>query len=340
MPAANTYRINELSRFLMCSVESVYDQEETLAATDVFATMGLQGEVYNGDTEQISFDGGDGVDMPQLTSNPYNGFSFEFFGSGSGSVGVPPQASKIFRACGANEYVIASEAATDSSAARVTYRSGDVRDLDSGTFKMFQKVGEDKYLQYLTTGARGQVGFSFQDGKIPRFSVSNLIGRYHKPTVLNAAQGTYYGDQKTVLPLEANFENTAALEYGGHQLCVDSLSIDNIFGMSMSRKDQPGCRSTNAKRVTPEIKLKFRMPNWEQAFNPYEKASTENGIQREQFMLQIGNTGQNHGNILRIFGDGDNETQLVSPKETTLSDGNVGIEATLLCLSGLAVQFR
>lgn len=331
MPAANTYRIDSLARFLMCAVEDSYDTAPTLTPTDVFATQGLEGDIYGGDTEEIRFDGDDGVDVPVITGNPYNGFSFEFYGGGSGSQGIAPVAGKIFRICGADELVTA-----DTS---VVYEASDVSSADSGTFNMFQRAAEAKYLQYLTTGARGQLGFSFQEGKKAKFKVSHLMGAYHEPAVLNSAVATDFGEQKTNLPLDTNFANTAALQFDGHQLCVNSLDIDNVFGFEVSRQDLPGCRSTSLKKVTPQINITFRMPDWEQAFNPYAMASTESGVKRKPFLLQIGHTGQHDGKILRIAGAGANETQMTAPKQVTLNDGNVGMSVSLRCLSGLALSY-
>lgn len=332
MPVANTYRIDELARFLQVGVEATYDTPASLVAADVFATQNLQGQIYQGNTEEIRFDGDSGVDIPQLTTNPYSGFSFDFYGAGSGTPGVAPHASKIFRICGADEVVTAG---TD-----VRYATSDVGVADSGTFKMFQKAADDEFLQYVTTGARGQLGFSFQDGKKALFKVSNLMGAYYEPELITSAVSTDYGDQKTTLPLDTNFANTAVLEFGGHQLCVQSLDIDNVFGVTTSRADQPGCRSTALKRVTPQINITFRMPDWQQAFNPYAKSNTSAGVSREPFELQIGNDGLDDGSILRIVGAGNNETQLTNVQETTMSDGNVGITATIRCLTGLELIYK
>jgi len=331
MPIANTYRIDSLARFLMCAVEDTYDTAATLTPTDVFATQSLQGDIYQGDTEEVRFDGDNGVDVPVITGNPYNGFSFDFYGGGSGAKGIAPVAGKLFRICGANELITADTA--------VVYEAADISDADSGTFKMFQRAQQAKYLEYLTTGARGQLGFSFQDGKKAKFKVSNLLGAYYEPLVLNTTVATDYGDQKANLPLDVNFANTAALQFDGHQLCVNSLEIDNVFGLEVSRRDLPGCRSSSLKKVTPQINITFRMPDWEQAFNPYAMASTEQGIQRKPFLLQIGNVGQHDGKILRIAGAGANETQMTSPQQVILDDGNVGMSVTLRCLSGLALSY-
>lgn len=331
MPSASTFKINELSRFIQAGVESTYDVAETLAATDVFATQNLQGQIYQGDSEDIRYDGDDGTDIPQLITNPYNGFSFDFYGAASGTVGTAPSASKIFRMCGANETVTATTS--------VIYTMADVGDSDSGTLVMYNKVADDELLKYQTTGARGQVGFSFSDGKKAMFAVSNLMGAYYEPELVTSAVSTDYGSQKTLLPLDTNFANTAILEFGGHQLCVSSLDIDNVFGVTTTRTDQPGCRSTTLRRVTPNINITFRMPDWANAFNPYAKANTSSGISREPFELQIGNTGTDDGSILRIVGAGNNETQLTNVQETILSDGNVGMTATLRCLSGLELQY-
>ena len=334
MPTANTYRIDELSRFLQVGVETVYDQAPTLGPTDVFATQNLQGQIYQGDSEEIRFDGDSGVDIPQLTTNPYNGFSFDFYGAGSGTAGVAPHASKIFLICGGDELVTTG---TD-----VRYTTANVANADSGTFMMYHDLGAtggDEFLQYVTTGARGQLGFSFTDGKKAMFKVSNLMGAYYEPSFYQVPVVTDFGTQKTLLPLDTNFANTAVLEFAGHQLCVQSLDIDNVFGVTTSRADQPGCRSTASKRITPQINITFRMPDWNLAFNPYAKANTSGGVFREPFHLQIGNAGIDDGNILSILGAGNNETQLTNVQETIMSDGNVGMTATIRCLSGLELIY-
>ena len=331
MPSANTYSIDELSRFIQVGVETTYNTAATLAATDVFATQNLQGSIYQGDTEEIRFDGDNGTDIPQLMSNAYNGFSFDFYGAGSGTAGTAPSASKIFRICGADETVTATTS--------VIYTMADVGSADSGTFMMYHQVANDELLSYKTTGARGQLGFSFSDGKKAMYSISNLMGAYYEPALVTSAVATDFGTQKTVLPLDTNFANTAVLEFGGNQLCVSSFDIDNLFGVTTTRTDQPGCSSTTLKRVTPQINITFRMPDWNLAFNPYAKSSTASGVNREAFELQIGNTGTDDGSILRIVGAGNNETQLTNVQETTLSDGTVGVTATLRCLTGLELQY-
>ncbi len=332
MPAAKTYRIDELARFLMCAVEDNYNAEQALVPTDVVATMGLAGNIYQGDSEEIKFDGDEGVDIPQLTRNPYNGFEFELYGAASGTAGTAPIIGKLLRICGANEVITAG---TD-----VRYQTADVNDADSGTFKMFQKAKAGEYLQYLTTGARGQMGFSFQDGGKSKFKIASLMGAYYEPAVLTQAVATDWGDQKAKLPVDTNFANTAELSFAGHQLCVQSLEISNIFGMETSRLDQPGCSSTSFKRVTPTMNITFRMPDWQQAFNPYKKSSTQNSVNREPFVLQIGNDGVDDGHILRIVGAGNNETQMTGLSQTILGDGNVGMTATLRCLSGLELIYK
>lgn len=332
MSQANTYQINAFSRFIMAAVESDYDTVQALAPQDVFATQDLEPNIYQGDTEEVRYDGDDGTDVIQLKKNAWNGFDFSFFAGGSGVPGTAPAAGKMFNICGADSVI---------SANQVMYIPSAVNASDSGIFKMFQRVSDEKYLSYLTTGARGALGFSFSDGGKPKFSVKNLMGTYYEPEPFNAAVATDYGTQKTALPLDMDFENTATLQFGGHELCVASMSIDSVFGVVVARSNQPGCRITSLKKVTPVVNLTFRMPDWESAFNPYKKASTQAGVNREPFALQLGRDADQSGRIMRIEGHGNNETQM-SPdiKEVKLADDNIGVQVSLRCLTGLQMVFK
>lgn len=331
MPTAKTYRIDELANFLLCAIEDTYDTEKALVPTDAFATMGLEGQIYNGDTEEIVYDGDSGVDRPVVYGNPSNGFNFEFYAAASGTPGTAPIAEKIFRMCGAN--------GTTTAGTSNIYVAGDQDNLDSGTLKMYQKVNASKYLEYLTTGARGSLDFSFADGKKAKFAVKNLLGSYYEPSVVNTAVASDYGTQKTNIPQDVNFENTGVLAFGTNQLCVQSMSITNLFGFVITRTDLPGCRASIAKIVMPQISLTFRMPDWETAFNPYAKQSTQSGVNREPFEFQLGVTGTDEGKILNISGDGNNETQITEVSQTNLSDGTKGVQATLRCLTGLKMSY-
>ena len=332
MPAANTYVIDEMAQILFCSVEDTYGTEKTLVATDVLATMGLEGKIFEGESDEIRYDGDGGTDIPEVYRNSHNGFDFELYGAASGSKGVAPHIGKILRVCGANEFITEN---TD-----VRYRAADISEVDSGTFAMYEKVDSAKWLRYLTTGARGQIGFSFQDGGKSKFKVSNLLGAYHEPTVFSQALANDFGTQKTRIAKNVDFENTAHLTFDGHQLCVQSLEVSNLFGVEVKRVNLPGCRSTIVKRVQPTINLTFRMPDWEEAFHPYAKANTDNGVNRAPFSLQIGHTGDDDGKILRLLGAGNNETQFTRPTRTTLSDGTRGMQTTLRCLTGLELIFQ
>lgn len=331
MPAASTYRIEELAPFLQCAIEDTYDTEKALVATDSFATMGLDAKIYEGDDREIVFDGNNGINIPVIKGNPYNGFDFEFYAAGSGTAGTAPIAEKIFRICGAD--------GTTTALTSNVYVAGDLNGMDSGTFKMFEKISDAKYLEYLTTGARGQLAYSFADGDKGKFKVSNMLGTYYEPSVLNTAVSSDFGTQQTDLPQDIDFANTGELSFGGHQLCVQSMDIDNVFGFDISRLNLPGCSSTSAKKVVTTINLTFRMPDWELSFNPYAKQSTQDGVTREPFVFQQGITGTDEGKILRIEGDGANETQMTSVSRTTLPDGNRGISATLRCLTGLKLSY-
>lgn len=332
MPAAQTYRISELSKFLMCAIEDFYDTEQVLVPSDVLATASLTAKIFEGESEEITFDGDGGIDRPEIYYNNRNVFEMELFGAASGNKGVAPAISKILRICGGKEIITSN---TD-----VRYLMADVNDLDSATLKMYEAKGEDEFLQYLTTGARGQIGFSFQDGKKARFKVSNLMGAYYEPTVFNQAVAKDWGTQKTNLPMNVNFANTAALKFDNHQLCVDSLEFSNLFGLEVARSDKPGCRSTSGKRVPITANITFRMPDWEQAFNPYKKASTDKGINRLPFVLQVGNVGDDDGHIFGIHGAGNNEVQMGRPQRATLSDGNVGVQVPLRFLTGLELLYK
>lgn len=332
MSQAQTYQINAFSRFIQCALESEYDKAAALTPTDVLATQDLVPNIYQGDTEEVRFDGDDGVDIPVLKKNPANGFDFSFFAGGSGTPGVAPTAGKIFNVCGAD---------SEDAAGEVLYIPSDVNDADSGTFKMFQKVSEELYLQYITTGARGELGFSYSDGGKPKFSVKNLMGSFYEPDELSEAIQKDWGDQKTVLPLDMDFDNTAMLHFGGHQMCVTSMDIDNVFGVTVTRSNLPGCRGTFLKKITPTINLTIRMPDWQRSFNPYRKANTQHGINREPFVLQLGQDDEHAGRIMRIQGHGNNETQMLPDiKEVTLPDDNVGVQISLKCLTGLQMGFR
>lgn len=326
---AKTYQIEGVSRFIMGAVEDEYGTFKNPNATDVIATEELKPKIKEGSSKTINFDGGNGVDMPEITSNNYNSFDFKIFGAASGTKGKPPIAGKLFRVCGANEII------TDND--NVTYEPADISAMDSGSFVLFKRRGEGEYLRFATAGARGQVGFSFKESEKPSFTISNLMGSYERPTEFNQSFAVNYGDQKQKLPLDVNFKNTAELSLGGHALCVSSFEIDNVFGVTTSRRDAPGCRSTRVQKTTPIINMTVTLPDFEEAFNPYEWAETDNGIRREPLVFQLGNTGEDDGNILIVKVD---EAQLTQPQETMLDDGTEGLTFQLRCLSGVTLTYK
>lgn len=327
MPAqAQTYAINDLDVHFQCAIEDNYDTEQALVPTDVFAAESLSGNIYSGEDETITFVGDSGIDVPVLKKNATNGFDLTFLGATSGAAGTPDIMSKIIRMCGGDQTV--------SAGTSVVYVAGSKDNLDSMTAKMFEKVNDTKYLEYLTTGARGQLDYSYDNGGKGRFSVSNMLGSYHLPEVVNLAQVVDYGTQKTALPKDINFDTTHELSWNGNNLCCSSMQISNIFGWEHTFFNAPGCKGIRSKRVQPKITITARMPDFENAFNPYDEQDTTDGVKRRPFVFQHGITGTDEGQIVRFEGDGANEMQMVNVQKTTIGDEKA-ISFDLLCLTGL-----
>lgn len=316
-------KIDARRKVIFGGIQTAWDASASLVASSVLLTQNCAALIYQGDTEEITYDGDTGRDVPQLTNNPYNSLEFDAWVAGSGTAGTAPPAGAFLRMCGLSETV-----ATGTS---VTYASiVDQADVEFGTLEMRRKISASRHYLYRTINAVGQVGIDLPANGRGRYNFRTLQGDHVTPSDVASWTTPSYGTQKTNAALMVDSTNVPTLTIDSQDICAEAYNCPNLAGFEVVRNDLPNCEGVTLREVPIDATITFRMPDWTTELNPFSEAETTSGENRLAFSLVYGTAA---GKILTLS---STETQLIGVQDATLRDGSIGISCTLRHLNGIS----
>jgi len=252
--------------------------------TNRIFTRDLAGKVYDGNRQQVEYDGDNGRNRPSVMAGEHSSFNMKFDFAGSGTNNIAPPYADILRACGVDVTVGASD---------VTYTIADeIIDSVSGYFSRDEGIGIQLYK---SLGMQGVAGIEFARGQVPAWVVSQLMGSYIQPVYNPSALGGSLPTQVRGVPVSNANTTTASLD--GVDVCLESLTLDNV-GHSVEFYNSPNCNEAKAQPVpiTGSITLK---DEGVQAHNWVAKAESHAAIVGVPLILAHGTAA---GNIMSIPG--------------------------------------
>ena len=145
------------------------------------------------------------------------------------AIGVAPPYTAFLEACGVNGTVVAATSVTYSNTAlNDTYITCQFR-------RRSPAIATEKTISLMDV--RGTLDINIELNKRPMFKF-NLLGNVDTPTqetAINGAFGNQTNPTFLIPALKQGNVNTAAVLFGGKQVCLTKFSAQNFFGVDLQR---------------------------------------------------------------------------------------------------------
>lgn len=251
---------------LQLAVQSALGSAATLSASTVLLIEDLAIQVMVSDEETLDLVTNDSLYKLTRKSNKRNVFGFTIPWIYSGTAGTASVLEALFLIGGFDSTVVASTS--------VTYTRAAIGAVDAATVKMLADDDGSNAYEYQGIDGRLQIGCNWEAGKVPRFPVSNLITSYVLPSSGSSVTPDY-GNQKTNIgeSWEGGVVYSAKLTVDGSakNLCLESMSNDNLAGMEMVIVPHAGCSAgATPKNADSVYSVKYKLPDFASEFNPWD----------------------------------------------------------------------
>lgn len=263
MPKNTVYK----EALLQLAVQNALGTQATFAATTVLLIENLKEKIKVTDDETLDLVTDNPFYKPTRKTNERSEWGFDVPWIYSGTAGTASVLESVFRVCGLDPTAVVG---TD-----VTYNRAALSAVDAASIRMYADIdGANAYL-YQGIDARGQLGTTWEAGKIPRFNITNFLSTYIKPSSEPMITPDF-GAQKTNIGEnwegDVAYETTLTIDGTDHSLCMESMSNDNIAAMTIAISPKAGCtkRAEPSNADASTFTVKYKLPDFATEFNPWD----------------------------------------------------------------------